>query len=173
MLSEGEGSHSMQRWVWLVAVAVTASAAPALAAGCEKIAAAQIKGLTTPVRNTFTFTLKGNSVTFSSITADGRIYSHAKDGSWKVEYQNTDATRIHKNWDSQTCTADGSEVIGGDITDIFLNPGNAGGIRADAKFWVSETTGLIMKTETDLPDSTLVGVSDYTNVDIPDVPLQQ
>lgn len=152
---------------------MAALAPPALAGGCEKVAAAQIKALRIPVHNTFTLTMKGNSYTFSSIAAGGRIYSHQKDGSWKIEYQNTDVARIHRNWDGATCTADGSEIIDGDITDIFLNPGNAGGIRADAKFWISETTGLVVKTETDLTDSTLVGVSDYNDVDVPVVPLQQ
>jgi outer membrane lipoprotein-sorting protein len=148
-----------------VACALLTSGAAA-AEGCDAVAAAQIKGKQVPTHATFTTTIGGKTFTFESTALGDKIYSQHKDGTWTVETRDNSDDKIRRAWADETCTPDGSETIGGEATDIVLNHATSSLI-GDTRFWISQTTGLILKVESQVSGSVLTSINDYRDVQVP------
>jgi hypothetical protein len=144
-----------------------AFAQDAFAAGCDAVLAAQVKGLDTPSRSTTKFAVNGGGIsTLVSIAAGGKIYSKAGEGAWKIDAQPLDRNKLAKYWTGETCTSDGSETTDGDSADIVEH--RTGGFPSmDTRFWISRSSGLIVKTVVKAPGSVITTEAEYRDVQIP------
>jgi hypothetical protein len=125
-----------------------------------------VKGLTVPTRSTFTFTMGGKPISFGNIVVDGKIYTPHKDGTWKIEKSDSNEAKIRKAWADDVCTPGGSETIDGEVADVVLNH-KGGSMPLDSRFFISQTSGLIVRTDTVMPHSTIEAVYDYRDVQLP------
>jgi hypothetical protein len=168
---QGRSQAAMLR----VAPALTATAlflAPAFAqdafaAGCDSVLAAQVKGLDTSSRSITKFAVNGGGIsTLVSIAAGGKIYSKIGEGTWKTDDQPLDRDKLAKYWMGETCTSDGSETIDGDSADSVEH--RTGGFPPmDTRFWISRSSGLIVKTVVKAPGSVITTEADYRDVRVP------
>lgn len=140
------------------------------AEGCDALTEALVKGLTTPWHATVTSTIGGISRSSEIITLDGKSYVKEQGGSWRSRSLGSAATEAHirKDWATSTCTVQGGEPIAGEATSIVLHhtSGQPGESR-DTRFWLSQSSGLLLKTETTARRAVVTTLFDYRNVSAP------
>lgn len=153
----------------LLALGVTVT--PALAqtpAACKPVSAAMTKLLTTDHANVST----SRGITSQGITAGGVNYIQVR-GVWRKSpmspqdmlKQEEENIRNAKNY---TCKALADEVVDGAPASVYTTHSESDAGVADAKVWISKSSGLPLKTEEDL--ETLGHVSivySYTNIHAP------
>jgi hypothetical protein len=151
----------------LLLLAAQMFAPPALAGGCDPVLAAQIKGLDTPSRSTTKFAINGGGIsTLLSIAVGGKVWSKTRDTSWKAAPQPLDKESIAKYWAGETCTPGETETIDGDATDIVEHHTTAMP-PMDMRFWISKSSGLIVKTVVHAPGSVITTQTEYDDVQVP------
>ncbi|HTT96718.1 MAG TPA: hypothetical protein VMF58_01600 [Rhizomicrobium sp.] len=141
----------------------------AAAAGtCDAIMNGQLKGLTVPTRVVNTDEMNGMTMSFENIVADGTIYTHTKDGSWKAEKQSANEASIRKAWtDKDTCEPAGTEAVDGEMADVVAEHINVANMPMDSKFWISRKSGQILKSLSAMPTATLTVRYYYDNIQVP------
>jgi len=154
------------KFAFLAAALAVLAAGPAFAQGCDLIIASQVKGLSTPTRSTMTFTMNGKSYTIVSIAVGTKVYTAKADGTWQADTLGTNEDKIRKTWSAYDCTSGGSDTIDGELADIVLHHDD-GKIPMDTRFWISRATGLGLRTETTMPNGSLISVYDYKDVQVP------
>lgn len=140
--------------------------APALAKGCEAVLAAQLKAMNLPTHSTYSYKMNGMAFSFESIASGGKIYSKKKEGGWEVQNAVVDETKIRNYWVDKSCKTVGAQVVTGEPAAIILHH-DGGPAQSDTRFWVSKTSGLILKTEMKSLNTVLVSVEDYRDVHPP------
>jgi hypothetical protein len=142
------------------------------AGGCDPIAAAQIKGLDLPARTRTDFTINGTFLgSLNSIDSHRKRYTHQKDGTWKIETLPLTPEKIQKNWTDEECSLTGADVVQGEAVDIYSNH-EGGSAQSDSRFWISKSSGLILKTEITVlgKGNVVVMEHDYRDVPTADLP---
>lgn len=141
-------------------------AQPALAAGCEAVLAAQVKGLDTPSRSTSKIETESGTATSVSVAIGGKIWSQAKDGAWQAQAQPLDRNKIAAYWADKRCTADGTESVDGNPADVVLHKSGRAE-EMDTSFWISQSSGLIVKTVVKTSGAVITITADYRDVHAP------
>jgi hypothetical protein len=139
----------------------------ATAAGCETVLAAQVKGLGTPSHAITKIAVSGAGITtLETISAGGKMYTKDREGNWKAEPEKLNETALAKYWPAQTCSADGADTIDGETTDIVLHR-TVGFPPTDTRFWISRSSGLIVKTVIKTPGSAITTETDFLGIEAP------
>jgi hypothetical protein len=138
----------------------------ALAYGCESVLAAQVKGLDTPSRSTTRIETSSGTTTSVSVAIGGKIWSQTKDGTWQAQPQPLDRDMIAAYWSDKRCTADGTESVDGDPADVVLHK-SGGANQMDTSFWISQSSGLIVKTVVNTSGAVFTISADYHDVHAP------
>ncbi len=144
---------------------------PALAEGCGPLTAALIKGLHVPWHATLTTAFRGEvTKTIEIVSLDNKTYVKTNAGSWQPHPRDPNATDAHvtKDWERSTCEARGAETIGGETADIVAHH-TAGppGQNSDTRFWIAQSSGLVVKTELTAASTVVTTLYDYRDVNAP------
>jgi len=114
---------------------------------------AGLKSLRVPSKTT-TVTTGFNVMPLTAvvITVGGKKYSIRTNRGWiTTHYDQTGAEELYRSsfaGDANICTPDGTETIGGDMTDVFnSNYRNGDGSRVHERIWISEATGLPVREQ--------------------------
>jgi hypothetical protein len=171
MLTEVPETPAMKE-ITLITMAACAALLPSSlrAGGCEALTEALVKGLTTPWHATMVSTIGGISRTVEIITLADRSYSKTQFDGWKKRSRSDAATeaRVRKDWAKSACTAGGSETVGGEVANIVLHhTSGLPGESSDTRFWISQATGLVLKSETTAGRAMVTTTYDYRDVTAP------
>jgi len=143
----------MHRTAALAMAAALLAAGGARADDCAKVMEAGLKSLRVPSKTT-TVTTGFNVMPLTAvvITVGGKKYSIRTNRGWiTTHYDQTGAEELYRRsfaGDANICTPDGTETIGGDMTDVFnSNYRNGDGSRVHERIWISEATGLPVREQ--------------------------
>jgi hypothetical protein len=128
----------------------------ARAGDCDALTTAWVAHLRTPHRTTMVVTQAGNVSTMQFVLVDGKLYINPNGGpAWTVIDLPPDAAEAQYRQSiaaqGQTCSAGGSETIGGEVFDIVVahRKGKDGDV--DSKVWIAHKTHMLFKVQDDLP----------------------
>jgi len=148
----------------IVAVLLT-TATPAVADSCDAVTAALLKGLNAPWHLTTTLKVIGKDTkTYEVINTADRTFQREGKGKWheKLRHLDLDEAQIRRDWaNSASCHDGGKETLGSESAVVVWH-------RQDTRFWISEASGLILKSETVERPATLTNEYAYDNISAPE-----
>lgn len=138
--------------------------APATADTCTPVRDALLKGLGAPWHSTMTLKVVGKETkTYEVINTADQTFQRDNKAHWRKKFRrlDLDEAKIRRDWaNSVSCKDDGKEAIGGMPASIVRH-------HIDTRYWISDTTGLILKSQTiDFP-ATLTTEYTYDNIAAP------
>jgi hypothetical protein len=102
-----------------------------------------------------------------SINVDGKVYTRANGGAWKVEPpMPLTEDKIKKIWSGGTCSLIGSESIAGETVDVYSADF---GHSMVGRHWIARSSGMVLKASSTLPNGVSTSTFDYADVRAPDV----
>jgi hypothetical protein len=165
------------------ALCLLLAATPALAgnAVCDRLDAATAKMKAMPRHQTIVFSARDSrtgtdrEAVTETITVDGASYVKIADTPWRKDAgkpAKPDAPLVKTR-----CEMGGTDVVGGEPTDTVLAWYDTGkpGMTMSDKTWISQKTGLIVKSEMDLSSANVLtihtkAVYDYADIKAPEIP---
>jgi hypothetical protein len=137
---------------------------PAAADSCDAVTAALLKGLRMPWHLTATLKIIGKETqTYEAINTADKMFQREDKGPWKEKLRHLalDEAKIRRDWaNSASCHDGGRETLGSESTVVVWH-------RQDTRFWISETSGLILKSETINRPAALTNEYAYANITAP------
>jgi hypothetical protein len=121
---------------------------------CDLAASAAIAQAKVPHAATHVTTIAGEATARTEMifTAD-KAYLQ-KDGSWRsmsyspqAQIDRINAVKTNTEKVKQTCEKAGSETIKGEAATVLVIHTDASGKKSDARVWISEKTGMLLKSE--------------------------
>jgi hypothetical protein len=155
----------------MLALCLPLLATPALADGCDGLIAALVKGVHTSWHSKMSQTRMGMpEASAEMIALPDRLYTRVREGAWSSKPVDAvkNEEKIRKDWSHSTCKPDGTETLDGESASIVLHHSAGGGINVDTRFWIGDTSGLVLKTETKQRIIVVTSVYDYKDVKAPE-----
>jgi hypothetical protein len=136
-------------------------AGSAAADSCDAVTAALLKGLRAPWHSTATLSVIGRETrSYEVINTADETFQREDKGVWKekLRHLDLDEAQIKRDWaNSASCRDGGKETLGSESAVIVWH-------RQDTRYWISEASGLILKSETVQRPATLTTTYAYDNV---------
>jgi hypothetical protein len=144
---------------------------------CDLAASAAIAQAKVPHAATHVTNVAGASTRTEMIFTADKAYLQ-KDGSWRsmsyspqAQIDRINAVKTNTEKVKQTCEKAGSETIKGEAATVLVIHTDASGKKSDARVWISEKTGLLLKSEIRLDGGNEIAiVTDdfrYDNIEAP------
>jgi hypothetical protein len=163
---------SMRKTIVLVATAATFFALPALADDCASMLNTMVAHVGTPYSATMVTQTPGAAAkTMKTVSAGGMMYVQMPDG-WKSmamdPKETADMMRKAAATAKETCHRAGDEMMGGEMSAVYIahveNQGNV----SDNKVWISKSRNLVMKTDVQMKSGDHISMTfDYAHVTPP------
>lgn len=140
--------------------------AAAAADSCEAVTAALLKGVRAPWHSTMTLKVTGKDTkVYEVINTTDKTFQREDKGRWqeRLRHFDLDEAQIRRDWaNSASCHDAGQETIGGETANVVQQ-------RIKTRYWISQISGLILKSEIIDRPATLTTEYIYANIQAPPV----